>query len=60
MTRRPSARVVLDGGLSLSRIIPGVMRLLEWNLTPNGLNRWIHACLDLGCTTFDQADIYGS
>lgn len=60
MTKRPSARVVLDGGLSLSRIIPGVMRLLEWNLTPNGLNRWIHACLDLGCTTFDHADIYGS
>jgi predicted oxidoreductase len=45
--------------LSMSRIIPGLMRLLEWNLTPAALVDWIQACLDLGMTTFDHADIYG-
>lgn len=55
-----SSRVDLgDGGLTLSRTIPGLMRVFEWKLDPAGLNRWIHACRDVGCTTFDHADIYG-
>lgn len=48
------------GGPSFSRIIPGLMRLFDWKLDRDGLNRWIHACLEMGCTTFDHADIYGS
>ncbi|MBC8100401.1 MAG: aldo/keto reductase [Armatimonadetes bacterium] len=48
-----------DSGLTLARIIPGLMRLPEWGLDTAGLNGWIQACLDLGLTSFDHADIYG-
>lgn len=55
-----SARVPLGaGGLVLSRTIPGLMRLFEWHLDAAGLSRWIGSCLELGCSTFDHADIYG-
>jgi predicted oxidoreductase len=46
-------------GPQVSRIVPGVMRLLEWKLSPPELLGWIKQCLDLGVTTFDHADIYG-
>jgi predicted oxidoreductase len=46
--------------LSLSRIIPGLMRLNEWDLSAQGLLEWIETCLEMGLTTFDHADIYGS
>lgn len=57
----PQSAVVPVGpdGLTLSRTIPGLMRLFDWKLDAAGLNRWIHACLEMGCTTFDHADIYG-
>lgn len=48
-----------DSPLVLSRIIPGLMRLLEWNLSKDELTRWIYACLEMGITSFDHADIYG-
>lgn len=47
-------------GLEVSRIIPGLMRLNEWGLDTTGLVSWIESCLDMGLTTFDHADIYGS
>lgn len=46
-------------GPQLARIVPGLMRLNEWNLTPPQLLEWIRACIDLGMTSFDHADIYG-
>jgi predicted oxidoreductase len=46
--------------LHLSRIIPGLMRLMQWNLSPQELLGWINTCLDMGITSFDHADIYGS
>jgi len=57
-----------SGDLQLSQIIPGLMRLLQWNLSREqliGLSReqligWINTCIDLGMTSFDHADIYGS
>jgi predicted oxidoreductase len=47
-------------GLRLSRIVAGMMRLNEWQLSIDELVRWIEACLEMGITTFDHADIYGS
>lgn len=48
-----------DGGPTFSRIVAGMMRLREWAMTGTELLNFIHACLDLGITTFDHADIYG-
>lgn len=48
------------GKLEVSRIIPGVMRVLDWQLTSAQLLDWIKTCLELGLTTFDHADIYGN
>lgn len=48
-----------SSGLTLSRIIPGLMRLLDWNMSREDLTRWIHACYEMGITSFDHADIYG-
>jgi predicted oxidoreductase len=49
-----------DSGPTFSRIVAGIMRLREWGLDTAGLLDFIHQCLDLGVTTFDHADIYGS
>jgi len=47
-------------GPSFSRIVHGVWRLREWNYTAQELLRLINYCVDLGITTFDNADIYGN
>jgi predicted oxidoreductase len=49
-----------SGDVHLSQIIPGLMRLLQWNLSRQQLIGWINTCIDLGMTSFDHADIYGS
>ena len=36
------------------------MRLHEWGMDTSALRAFIAECLDLGITTFDHADIYGS
>jgi predicted oxidoreductase len=46
-------------GPTLSRVVPGMMRLNEWNLPAGELLNWIKAAMDMGLTTFDHADIYG-
>ncbi|MEM8599464.1 MAG: aldo/keto reductase [Bacteroidota bacterium] len=46
-------------GPEVTRIIPGLMNLASWDLTPAQRLDWIQAALDLGLTTFDHADIYG-
>ena len=46
-------------GPKLSRIVSGMMHLSSWNLTTPQLVGFIQACLDMGITTFDHADIYG-
>lgn len=43
----------------LSPIVAGVWRLAEWGHRPEQTLQWIEACLDLGITSFDHADIYG-
>ena len=48
-----------DSGPEFSRLVAGVWRLGEWGMDTRGLLNFIHGCLDLGITTFDNADIYG-
>lgn len=54
-----SRLTIAENGPEFSRIIPGLMRVKDWGLSAEGLRDWIHACLDMGITTFDHADIYG-
>jgi predicted oxidoreductase len=46
-------------GLSLSRIVAGMWRMNEWNMTPQQRLSFIEQCLEMGVTSFDHADIYG-
>lgn len=45
---------------SFSRVAAGAWRMADWGMTPQARLTWIEACLDLGITTFDHADIYGA
>jgi len=47
-------------GLELSRLCLGFWRLRQWNLSSVNLKNLIFKSLDLGITSFDHADIYGS
>jgi predicted oxidoreductase len=46
--------------LQLSPIVAGLWRITEWNLSVAERVRWIEQALELGITSFDHADIYGS
>ncbi|BEV72328.1 aldo/keto reductase family oxidoreductase [Paludibacterium sp. THUN1379] len=46
-------------GPSFSRIVAGMWRLADWNLSLAERIRLIEQCIELGVTTFDHADIYG-
>lgn len=50
---------VTEKGPRFSRLVAGMWRLASWCLSDAELLDLIHACLDLGITTFDHADIYG-
>ena len=54
-----STIVPAPGGPTLSRIVAGCWRMAEWSLSVPERVQWIEACLALGITTFDHADIYG-
>lgn len=53
-------KVNLAGGLQLSRIIHGQMRMAAWKRTNHELLHFFEELADLGITTFDHADIYGN
>ncbi len=53
-------RITLANDLHVSRIIHGMWRLAEWNMSDGELLAFVEACVDMGITTFDHADIYGS
>ena len=56
-----SARIKLtDKGPDFSRLVLGFWRLTTWGMTTSDLIRFIEESLELGITTFDHADIYGS
>jgi predicted oxidoreductase len=42
-----------------SPIVAGLWRMHEWQLDLPARMRWIEACLDMGITSFDHADVYG-
>jgi predicted oxidoreductase len=48
-----------DAGLTLSRIVAGMWRMKEWELSPQQRLALIEQCLELGVSSFDHADIYG-
>ncbi|PLR79657.1 oxidoreductase [Bacillus canaveralius] len=52
--------VKLAEDLSFSRIVHGLWRLAEWNLSKEETLKLAEQCLELGITTFDHADIYGN
>lgn len=51
--------VSITNELSFSRIIQGLWRVTDWNLSTPELTRFLNACMDRGVDTFDVADIYG-
>ena len=53
-------KIQLIDNFSVSRIIHGHWRLLEWNFTDKDLLNFTKQIIDLGITTFDHADIYGN
>ena len=46
-------------GPEFSRIACGTWRFFASKLNPQEINRRLHACLDLGITTIDTAEMYG-
>ncbi len=46
-------------GPKCSRIIAGFWRLKKWDMDGDRLRGFVHACMDLGVSTIDHADIYG-
>ena len=54
------SRIQMTGaGPLFSRLVAGLWRLGDWGMDTGALLGFIHGCLDLGITTFDNADIYG-
>ncbi|HEY0845609.1 MAG TPA: aldo/keto reductase [Noviherbaspirillum sp.] len=47
-------------GPEFSRIVFGLWRLADWNLTPSQRLSLLEQAIDLGVTTVDHADIYGN
>ena len=45
--------------LNLSRIVAGMWRMTEWDMTPQQRLAFIEQCIAMGVTSFDHADIYG-
>lgn len=50
----------LKNNLEFSRVIAGCMRTLDAGMDGGRLRDFVHACLDLGITTFDHAPVYGA
>lgn len=49
----------LTKDLKFSRIVQGLWRITDWDLSDQELLKFTEQVLELGITTFDQADIYG-
>jgi len=49
-----------DGGPELSRIVAGMWRMTEWDMSVQQRIALIEECIAMGVTTFDHADIYGN
>jgi predicted oxidoreductase len=47
-------------GPELSRVVAGMWRMVEWNMTVEQRVALIEQCIAMGVTSFDHADIYGN
>jgi len=52
--------IKLNSDFEISRIVHGLWRLTDWNLSNQELLKLTEQCTEMGVTTFDQADIYGN
>jgi len=52
--------VTRSDGLELSRVIAGMWRMSEWDMSVQQRISFIEECLALGVSSFDHADIYGN
>ena len=52
--------VELSKDLKMSKIALGFWRLNDWKMSKEDLLKYLEEAIDLGVTTFDHADIYGS
>jgi len=57
---RVALRKNASGGLELSRIVAGMWRMVDWNMTVEQRIAFIEQCIEMGVTSFDHADIYGN
>lgn len=48
-----------ENGPIFSRIVQGFWRLLDWQKSENEIIRFLNELIELGITTWDNADIYG-
>ncbi len=48
-----------SGGPELSRIVAGMWRMNEWDMSVGQRVDFIEQCVGMGVTSFDHADIYG-
>ncbi|SAL30289.1 aldo/keto reductase [Caballeronia cordobensis] len=46
--------------LGCSRVVAGMWRVREWQMSSAELNRFVRESVESGVTTFDHADIYGA
>ena len=53
-------RIKMSTDLEFTRIVHGLWRLNEWDISKEQLLQLIEQCLEMGITTFDHADIYGN
>ncbi|MDC8758150.1 aldo/keto reductase [Janthinobacterium fluminis] len=56
--RSPRSRTSTTGP-ELSRVVAGMWRLGDWDMTAQQRLAFIEQCLELGVSSFDHADIYG-
>lgn len=47
-------------GPEVSKVVAGLWRIGDWDMTPQKRLAFVEQCIELGVTTFDQADIYGN
>ncbi len=52
-------QVQLSDNLSISSIVHGMWRLMDWGFSAKELIKFVEECQALGIDTFDHADIYG-
>lgn len=49
-----------NSGPEVSKVVAGLWRIGDWDMSPQKRLAFVEQCIDLGVTTFDQADIYGN